>query len=112
VALVRVLSVTCIATAKDEDGKEVPVGFSATLKLLEIRKGSEKAGDSVTLSWGNVPGDGTGAYYPGEEVWTHLTIENGGYRNTWWNAKGPRVKEPAITDLPTTLGETLTAPED
>lgn len=109
VALVRVVSVTCIATAQDEDGREVPVGFSATLKLLEIRKGSGKAGDIVTLFWGNVPGDRTGAHYPGEEVWTHLTRENGAYRGTWWNAKGPMVKEPVSTALPTRPGETLTA---
>jgi hypothetical protein len=109
VALVRVLGVTCIATGTDQDGKVVPVRFNAALKLLELRKGKGTPGDVVFVDWSNVPGDVTGAYFPGEELWTHLTIEDGGYRNTWWNAKGPTMKEPTITALPTTVGETLSA---
>ena len=108
-ALVRVLSVTCVATLEDETGEQVPTRFSARLTLLEIKKGNEREGDIVTVFWSNVPGDVTGAYFPGEELWTHLTIEDGGYRNTWWNAKGPTMKEPTITALPTTVGETLSA---
>lgn len=109
VALVRVLSVTCLATAKDETGTEHPTGFDARVQLLEVKKGKQAPGALVSIRWMNFPGDPVGAYYPGEEVWTHLTKEEDAYRNTWWNAKGETVKEPDRVALPARLGETLTA---
>jgi hypothetical protein len=59
-------------------------------------------------------GHGAVYYYPGEEVWTHLTLRSGGatYASTWWNAKGDDVKAPDTRDLPLTPGETVVATQE
>lgn len=114
VALVRVLSVACTSVTKDEQtGEELP-GYLATLQILEVKKGDVKPGDEVLVTWREIPtgivGPWAVRYYPGEEVWTHLTKRSGGvsYATTWWNAKGEPIEKAQTTDLPTTVGETVT----
>jgi hypothetical protein len=116
VALVRVLAVTCTTITKDEQtGEELP-GYLAKLEIREVKKGDVKPGQSVLVTWHAVPKSILGPwavyYYPGEEVWTHLTKRSNGatYASTWLNAKSEIVKSPDIKDLPTTPGETLTPP--
>ena len=116
VALVRVLAVTCTTITKDEQtGEELP-GYLAKLEIREVKKGDVKPGQSVLVTWRAVPKSIVGPwavyYYPGEEVWTHLTKRSNGatYASTWLNAKSEIVKSPDIKDLPTTPGETLTPP--
>jgi hypothetical protein len=113
VALIRVLSVTCTSVTTDErTGEELP-GYLARLQVVESKKGDAKKGDEVLVTWRAVPKgvDGPWAvfYYPGEEVWTHLTLRSGGvsYASTWWNAKGEDVKAPDTRDLPLTPGQTV-----
>lgn len=115
VALVRVLSVTCTSVTKDEKtGEELP-GYLAKLRVLETKKGEAKKGDEVLVTWRAIPkgllGPWAVYYYPGEEMWTHLSLRSGGasYSTTWWNAKGDEVKNPDTRDLPTTPGETVVA---
>jgi hypothetical protein len=112
VALVRVLSVTCTSVTQDaQTGEDLP-GYLAKLQVIEVKKGDAKPGDVVLVTWRTVPKGALGpwavAYYPGEEVWTHLTKRSGGvtYASTWWNAKGTPVKEPETTDLPPGIGQT------
>jgi len=118
VAVVRVLSVTCTGVSKDEQtGEDLP-SYLASLKLVEIKKGDAKAGDVVLVTWRAIPkgivGPWAVAYYPGEEVLTHLAKRSNGvsYASTWWNAKGEDVKQPASTNLPTTPGQTMSPPQD
>jgi len=115
VARVRVLSVTCTSLAKDEKtGEELP-SYLARLKILESKKGSVEKGGEVLVTWRAVPKDADGRwavyYYPGEEVWTHLTLRSGGvsYATTWWNGKGDALKNPDTRDLPTIPGESVVA---
>lgn len=113
VALVRVLSVACTSVTKDEQsGQELP-GYLATLQVLEVKKGDVKPGDEVLVTWRAIPAGIVGPwsvnYYPGEEVWTHLTKRSGvSYATTWWNAKGEPVEKAQITELPTKVGEMVT----
>jgi hypothetical protein len=114
VALVRVLSVACTSLTKDDrTGEELP-GYLATLQVLEVKKGDVKPGDEVLVTWREIPtgvlGPWVVRYYPGEEVWTHLTKRSGGvtYATTWWNAKGTPIKPAEITELPTVVGQTVT----
>ena len=115
VALVRVLSVTCTAVGKDERTGEALPSYVAQLEILEVKKGDVKPGAQVLVTWSAVPkkvlGPWAVAYYPGEEVWTHLVKRSGGatYGTTWWNAKGQPVKPPEITELPTTVGQSVVA---
>ena len=112
VALVRVLSVTCTSVSKDPKTGQLLPGYLAKLQVLETKKGDAKRGDDVLVTWRTVPKGALGpwavAYYPGEEVWTHLTKRSGGvtYASTWWNAKGEPVKEPETEDLPVQIGYT------
>lgn len=112
VALVRVLSVTCTSITKDErTGQDLP-GYLAKLEVIEVKKGDVKPGEVVLATWRALPegliGGWAVAYYPGEEVWTHLTKRSGGvtYATTWWNAKGTPIKAPETTDLPPGIGQT------
>lgn len=113
VALVRVLSVACTSMTKDDQtGEDLP-GYLATLQILEVKKGDVKPGDEVLVTWRAIPTGIVGPwavyYYPGEEVWTHLTKRSGvSYATTWWNAKGEPVEKAQITELPTKVGETVT----
>jgi hypothetical protein len=115
VALVRVLSVTCTGVAKDEMTGESLPSYSAKLKLLEVKKGSAKKGDVVTVTFHAIPkgilGPWAVFYYPGEEVWTHLSGSGGNYDTTWWNARGKTLHEAVITKLPTKPGETVAIPD-
>jgi hypothetical protein len=115
VARVRVVSVTCTSVIKDEQtGEDLP-GYLARLEVLETKKGEAKKGDEVLVTWRAIPktlvGPWTVYYYPGEEVWTHLSLRSGGvtYASTWLNAKGDDLKNPDTRDLPTTPGETVVA---
>ena len=119
VALVRVLSVTCTSVTKDEKTSEELPGYLARLRVLEAKKGEAKKGDEVLVTWRAIPkgllGPWAVYYYPGEEMWTHLSLRSGGasYATTWWNAKGDALKNPDTRDLPTTPGETVVAtPEE
>lgn len=112
VALVRVLSVTCTSIKKDEKtGEDLP-GYLAKLEVVEVKKGDVKPGAVLLITWRALPkgiiGGWSVAYYPGEEVWTHLTKRSGGvtYGTTWWNAKGTPIKAPETTDLPPGIGQT------
>jgi len=115
VALVRVLSVTCTGVAKDEMTGETLPSYSAKLKLLEVKKGSEQKGDVVTVNFHTIPKGMLGPwavfYYPGEEVWTHLGGSGGTYETIWWNARGETLHQAVITKLPTKQGETVAIPE-
>jgi hypothetical protein len=115
VALVRVLSVTCTGVEKDARTGESLHSYSAKLKLLQVKKGTEKAGDTVTVLFQEIPrgilGPWTVFYYPGEEVWTHLSGEGGTYQSTWWNARKQEQHAAIITTLPTKPGETVSIPD-
>ena len=113
VAVVRVLSVSCIAITKDDKtGQDLPA-YLAKVRLMEVKKGEAKKGDEILVTWRAIPKDALGPwtvyYYPGEVVLTHLTKKSGGvtYGSTWWNAKGDDTKSPDTRDLPTTPGETV-----
>ena len=110
VALVRIKSVTCVSVAKDEHGGEELPSWTAEAELIEVIKGEEVKGDTVTLSFHAIPtgllGPWTVYYYPGEMVWTHLVGKDGQYTSTWWNARGTLVSKAVIDKLPTTPGET------
>jgi hypothetical protein len=113
VALVRVLSVTCVSVTKDErTAKDLP-NWSAKVELMEVIKGDEVKGDTVTIKFHAIPpgllGPWSVYYYPGEMVWTHLVGKDGDYTTTWWNGRGTLVNRAASKDLPTTPGETLGA---
>jgi hypothetical protein len=115
VALVRVLSVTCTGVYKDGQSGADLCFFLGKLKLIEVKKGAAEKGDEVQVAWQAYPESALDLwainYYPGEEVWTHLVKQdNGSYASTSWNAKGEAVKPPANYDLPTAIGETLSAP--
>jgi hypothetical protein len=118
VAIVRVLSVSCTVVTQDEKtGEELPA-YLAKLRLLEVKKGDAKKGDEILVTFRAIPkgvlGPWTVYYYPGEVVLTHLVKRSGGVSSgsTWWNAKGDDIKAPESTELPTTQGETFTAPQD
>ena len=118
VAVVRVLSVSCIAVTKDDKtGQDLPT-YLAKVRLMEVKKGAAKKGDEILVTWRAIPKDVLGPwtvyYYPGEVVLTHLTKKSGGatYGSTWWNAKGDDIKAPESTELPETPGETFDAPKD
>jgi hypothetical protein len=114
VALVRIKSVTCVSVAKGEHGEELP-SWTAEAELIEVIKGEEVKGDTVTISFHAIPtgllGPWSVYYYPGEMVWTHLIGKDGQYTSTWWNARGTVVSKPVITELPTTPGETAAIPK-
>jgi len=118
VAVLRVVSVSCTTVTKDEkSGEELPA-YLAKVRLLDVKKGDAKKGDEVLVTWRAIPKNILGPwavyYYPGEVVLTHLVKRTGGvsYGSTWWNAKGDDVKAPESTELPTTPGETFTAPKE
>ncbi len=115
VALVRIKSVTCVSVSKDErTGEDLP-SWSAQAELIEVIKGEDVKGDTVTLSFHAIPtgvlGPWSVYYYPGEMVWTHLTGKDGQYTSTWWNARGTLVSKAAIDKLPTKPGETAEIPK-
>ena len=118
VAVVRVLSVSCIAiTRDDKTGQDLPA-YLAKVRVMDVKKGEAKKGDEILVTWRAIPKDVLGPwtvyYYPGEVVLTHLTKKSGGasYGSTWWNAKGDDIKAPESTELPETPGETFDAPKD
>ncbi len=111
VALVRVMSVTCTSIIKDKTtGEDLP-GYIAKLRVIKAKKGDVRPGGEVLVTWRaksqKLIGGWTVPYYPGEEVWTHLTKRAGGatYASTWWNAKGDEVKPPETKELPTVVGK-------
>lgn len=110
-ALVRVVSVTCVSVGKDPHTGDPQPSYSAKLELLDVKKGREKPGDSVTVNFTETPkgivGPWTVFYYPGEEVWTYLKGTPGSYETTWWNARSQPIKNAEITALPMTPGETV-----
>jgi hypothetical protein len=115
VALVRIKSVTCVSVTKDErTGEDLP-SWTARAELIEMIKGEEVKGDSVTINFHAIPpgvlGPWTVYYYPGEMVWTHLTGKDGDYTSTWWNARGTLVSKAVVDTLPITPGETVSIPK-
>jgi hypothetical protein len=115
VALVHVLSVTCVSVTKDaRTGEDLP-SWSARVELMEVIKGEEAKGDNVNLSFQAIPtgllGPWSVYYYPGEMVWTHLVGKDGDYTTIWWNGRGDIVSHAVITELPTTPGETVEIPK-
>lgn len=115
VALVRIKSVTCVSVTKDERTGERLPSWSARAELIEVIKGEDVKGDTVTINFHAVPtgllGPWTVYYYPGEMVWTHLIDKDGDYTSTWWNARGTVVSKAAIDTLPTKPGETVEIPK-
>jgi hypothetical protein len=114
VALIRVLSVTCVSVSKDErTGEELP-SYRAQAELMEVIKGEEQKGLDVTISFHAIPtgmlGPWTVYYYPGEMVFTHLVRDGDAYTTTWWNGRGRVVNKAVITELPTTPGKTVEVP--
>jgi hypothetical protein len=114
VALVQVLSVTCLSASQDLRTGEALPNYSAKLKLLQVVKGDEPQGGTVSVYFHALPsgllGPWTVYYYPGEVVWTHLQGKNGDYTTIWWNARGKTLHAATVTALPTTPGETVAAP--
>ncbi len=114
VAIVRVLAVTCVDVRKEQTGERLP-SYRAELDIIQVRKGLVRKGDTVSVTWREIPkgllGPWVVRYYPGEEVWTHLQRDpNGsGYLTTWWNARGEQVRPPDTTGLPKTPGQTVRA---
>jgi hypothetical protein len=96
VALVRVLSVTCMAISHhqwwndDQQESEDLRHYTAELGLLAVRKGKRRACDVVKVRWDETPKYALGPwyvpYYPGGEGWTYLKSRDGVYETTWWNA--------------------------
>jgi hypothetical protein len=111
VALVRVLSVTCVSVSKDEQTGEALRNYSANVELIEVIKGDVAKGAEVTITFEDIPqgllGPWSVFYYPGEMVWTHLVKEGDDYTTTWWNGRGEVVNKAAITDLPAKPRETV-----
>ena len=87
VALVRVLSVTCIGIVHHA-GQELRI-YSAELGVLKVNKGPVGRYDIVSVRWEETPSDVLGPwyvpYYPGGKAWTHLVWHDGIYDTTWWN---------------------------
>jgi hypothetical protein len=114
VALVRVLSVTCVSVSKDERTGEPLHNYSANVELLEVIKGDEPKGTDVDIAFHDLPKHIVGPwgvfYYPGEIVWTHLVKDGDAYTTTWWNGRGDVVHGAIITDLPTKPGESVAVP--
>jgi hypothetical protein len=114
VALVRILSVTCTAVDKDERTGEALPRWSANAELMEVIKGDEAKGSDITITFEAVPrgllGPWSVYYYPGEMVWTHLVKQDDAFTTIWWNGRGDVVSKAAITELPTTPGETAEVP--
>jgi hypothetical protein len=114
VALVRVLSVTCVSVSKDERTGEPLRNYSANVELLEVIKGEEPKGTDVDITFHDLPKQIVGPwsvfYYPGEMVWTHLVKDGDAYTTTWWNGRGEEVHKAIITDLPTKPGESVAVP--
>jgi hypothetical protein len=110
VALVRIWSVTCDSVSKDPQTGEALPDWSANAQLIEVIKGNEAKGDTVTLYFHAVPSGAPDQwsvrYYPGEMVWTHLIRQDDGYTTVWWNGRGNVVNKAIITELPTTPGKT------
>jgi hypothetical protein len=115
VALVRIKSVTCVSVTKDERTGERLPSWSARAELIEVIKGEDVKGDTVTINFQAVPtgllGPWSVYYYPGEMVWTHLVGKDGDYTSTWWNARGTVVSKAVIDTLPTKPGETVEIPK-
>ena len=113
-ALVRVLSVTCLSVNQDPKSGEMLPSYSAKLELMEVVKGGEAKGDVVNVYFDAVPSLALGAwsvfYYPGEMVWTHFIGKNGNYNTTAWNGHGEIVHKAVIAELPTTPGEKVELP--
>jgi hypothetical protein len=115
VALVRIKSVTCVRVTKDaRSGEELP-SWSAEAELIEVIKGEDVKGDTVTIKFHAIPtgllGPWTVYYYPGEMVWTHLVGKDGDYTTISWNGRGTVVSRAVITTLPATPGETAAIPK-
>src|SRR5918992_2527260 len=108
VATVRVLGVVC-ADAEARDGERLG-RYQAWLRIVDLTKGSVRAGESVLVQWSDVPrrlvGAWTVAYYPGEELLTHLKWDAAQhvYVTTWWNAKGRPRRAPDTRELPKDCG--------
>ncbi len=114
VALVKVISVTCLSVSKDERTGEPLRNYSATVELIEVIKGEEPKGTDIDITFHDLPKQIVGPwsvfYYPGEMVWTHLVKDGDAYTTTWWNGRGEVVHKAVITDLPTKTGETVAIP--
>lgn len=114
VALVKVISVTCLSVSKDERTGEPLRNYSATVELLEVIKGDEPKGTDINITFHDLPKQIVGPwsvfYYPGEMVWTHLVKDGDAYTTTWWNGRGEEVHKAVITELPTKPGETAAIP--
>jgi hypothetical protein len=114
VALIQVVSVTCLSVYNDPASGEALPSYSARVKLLEVMKGDEAEGDEVNIRFSAVPsgvlGPWTVFYYPGERVWTHLVQDGGAYTSTWWNARKQVLQKAVVKTLPTRPGETVSLP--
>jgi hypothetical protein len=115
VALVRVLSVTCVSVGNDAQSGEALPSYRAKANLIEVIKGDEAKGSDVTIAFNAVPAGVLGPwsvyYYPGEMVWTHLVHDGDAYTTTWWNGRGTLVSKAVINALPTKPGETVEIPK-
>jgi hypothetical protein len=108
VALVRVLSVTCLSVGQTAEHLRI---CSARLGLLKIRKGDFRKYDIVEVWWEEtsrqVYGPWYVAYLPGEKVWTHLKWRCQTLETTWWNAT--KQVQPPQRNLPSEVMETVKA---
>jgi len=114
VALVRVLSVTCVGESTDPHTGERLPNYEARAELMHVVKGEEMMGHDITITFHALPrglvGPWSVYYYPGEIVFTHLVGKDGVYTTTWWNGRGRLVNRAVITELPTAPGKTVDVP--
>ena len=115
VALVRVLSVTCVSVSTDAQSGQALPSYRAKAALIEVIKGDEAKGSDVTITFKAVPtgvlGPWSVYYYPGEMVWTHLVHDGDAYTTIWWNGRGTLVSKALTSELPTKPGETVEMPK-
>jgi hypothetical protein len=91
---VRVLEVVCMDALRYGPNKEevAAATYQARLEILGVKKGEVAVGEAAIVQWTEsafVGGQKPVAYYPGEEVLTHLVWkpDERVYSTTWWNAK-------------------------
>jgi hypothetical protein len=112
IATVKVRSVTCTKEVEARGGKVL--AYQAQLEVVEVKKGTVKPGDVLTVEWQDIPKGLVGPwkvdYFAGEKVTTHLKYdaEKKVYATTWWNAKG-KSETNVEMKLPAKPGETISA---
>jgi hypothetical protein len=116
IATVRVLAVACTGETEMVNVRESLPVYQAWLQVVRATKGPVKPRETLLVQWHDVPKSGIVgpwkvAYFPGEEVRTHLKwdAKQRVYATTWWNAKGQPTRKADVTELPGRPGRTVQA---